>query len=87
MATIHHNPEIIRSWREGAALTQEQLAENIKRSRPTIARTEDETVPVSLDVLASLAAYYGKPLADALNEEGRRKFGSVLNTSGHPPSN
>lgn len=84
MATIHHNPEIIRSWREAAALTQEQLAEEIRRSRPTIARTEDATVPVSLDVLASIAAYYKKPLADALNEEGRRKYGIAINDSGPP---
>jgi len=84
MPTIHHNPEIIKSWREGAGLSQTELAHHVSRSRPTISRTEEDDTPVSLDVIASIAAYFGKSLAEALNEEGRRKYGVAIAKDNNP---
>lgn len=57
----------VRDLREGAELSQEQLAHRAEISRDSVLRTENATHSPSLDHLARLARALGVPIASLFN--------------------
>lgn len=72
------NANDLKQWRERLGLTQEQAAEALGLSRPTIARYEcDNDIPLVVEYACNYLSLL-KSYKDALNENGNyRQYGDL----------
>lgn len=71
---MNHKPEVLKSWRDEANLSQKALANMIGAARCTVSRAETADRDVSLEIVGKIATTLGKSLSDALTDEARERL-------------
>lgn len=74
MDTNFYHNELLIEWREALSLTQDDVAKELKVSRATINRAENNK-SASVELLYALADFYRKPISSLMR---KNKFAVVL---------